>query len=54
LCLRERFSERYAARKSKLMSTGAGTTTNLIKSLTARMPYKWHEDKQIAIRWSHD
>jgi hypothetical protein len=34
----ERFSERYAARKSKMVSTGEGTTTNSIESLTARMP----------------
>jgi hypothetical protein len=33
--LRERFSERYAARKSKMVSTGEGTTTNSIESLTA-------------------
>jgi hypothetical protein len=36
--LRKRFSERYAARKSKMVSTVEGTTTNSIKSLTARMP----------------
>jgi hypothetical protein len=35
---RLRFSGRYAARKSKMVSTGGGTTTNSIKSLTARMP----------------
>jgi hypothetical protein len=29
------FSERYAARKSKMVSTGKGTTTNSIKRLTA-------------------
>jgi hypothetical protein len=31
-------AERYAARKSKMMSTGESTTTKSIKSLTARMP----------------
>jgi hypothetical protein len=36
--LRVRFSELYAARKSKMVSTGEDTTTNSIKSLTARMP----------------
>jgi hypothetical protein len=50
---RERFSERYAARKSKMVSTGGGTNTNSIKSLTAECP-KCHEDKQIVLRWSHD
>jgi hypothetical protein len=40
-----RFSERYAARKSKKGSTGEGTTTNSRESLTARM---------IALRWSYD
>jgi hypothetical protein len=30
-----RFSERYAARKSKMVSTGEGTTTNSINSLKA-------------------
>jgi hypothetical protein len=33
----ERFSERYAARKSKMLSTGEGTTTNSRKTLTAQM-----------------
>jgi hypothetical protein len=37
--LRARFSKRYAARKSKKVSTGGGTTTNSIKSLTAQMPF---------------
>jgi hypothetical protein len=36
--LRERFSERYAARKSEMVSAGGGITTNSMKSLTARMP----------------
>jgi hypothetical protein len=36
--LRERFSEGYAAPKSKMVSTGRDTTTNSIKSLTAPMP----------------
>jgi hypothetical protein len=36
--LRGRFSERYAAQKSKMVSTGEGTTTNSMKSLTVRMP----------------
>jgi hypothetical protein len=37
--LRGRFSEqRYAAWKSKIVSTGEGTTTNSIKSLTAWRP----------------
>jgi hypothetical protein len=31
--LRGRFSQRYAARKSKMVPTGEGTTTNSIKSL---------------------
>jgi hypothetical protein len=31
-------NERYAARKSKMVSTGEGTTMNSIKSLTAQMP----------------
>jgi hypothetical protein len=30
--------ERYAVRQSKMVSTGGGTTTNSIKSLTALMP----------------
>jgi hypothetical protein len=38
LYLEERFSKRYATRKSKMVSTGEGTTTNSINSLTARMP----------------
>jgi hypothetical protein len=36
--LRGRFSERYAARKSKMVSSEEGATTNSIESLTARMP----------------
>jgi hypothetical protein len=37
LVFERRFSERYAARKSKRVSTGEGTTTNSRESLTARM-----------------
>jgi hypothetical protein len=36
--LRGGFSERYAAQKSKMVSTGGRTTINSIKSLPARIP----------------
>jgi CRISPR/Cas system-associated protein Csm6 len=36
--VREVLSERYAARKSKTVSTGEGTTMNSRESLTTRMP----------------
>jgi hypothetical protein len=37
----------------KMVSTGEGTTTNSIKSLTARMPLKSQRQADCAIRWSH-
>jgi hypothetical protein len=54
--LRERFSERYAACKSKMVSTGEGTTTNSIESLTARMPLmSWRQvDCGTLVTWSED
>jgi shikimate kinase len=38
LVFERKVSKRYPARKSKMLSTGGGTTTNSIKSLTGRMP----------------
>jgi hypothetical protein len=54
--LRGRFSERYAARKSKMVSTGEGTTTNSIKSLTAWMPLMSRRQADCAtlVIWSED
>jgi hypothetical protein len=56
--LREKFShcsKKIPARTSKMVSTGGGTTTNSIKSLTARVPQMSRRQKQIALRWSsHD
>jgi hypothetical protein len=51
--LRGRFSERYAAGKSKMVSTGEGQPRTRLRIWQPKCP-KFHEDQQIALSWSHD